>query len=74
MLELTHEECFELERRVTEKIHQENQSKSEKPDLYEMIFKVATRATIATIREYERMKNDEKSDPQAQMQSPSQEG
>lgn len=60
MLELTKEECLELERRVTEQVHQASESEGAKPDLYEVICRVAARATVMTIREYERMKQDQK--------------
>lgn len=57
MLELTKEECLELEKRVTEKIHQSfpEETQDGNQRLYEIICRMASRATIMTIREYERL-------------------
>lgn len=62
MLELTKEECMELEKRVHDKLCS-NLDDSGFASLYSTISKVAILATISTIREYERMKCDA-SDPQ----------
>lgn len=62
MLELTKEECMELEKRVHEKLCR-NLDDSGSASLYSTISKVAILATISTIREYERMKGGS-SDPQ----------
>lgn len=47
MLELTQEQCKELENRVVEKF---------KGELHQEFARIATMATIHTIREYEKMK------------------
>lgn len=57
MLELTKEECLELEKRVAEKLHSsfpDEGGASQK--MYEVLSRMASRAAIMTIREYERMK------------------
>ena len=67
MLELTKEECLELEKRVAQKVHS---SFPDSPDdgqqkLYEVISHMASRATIVTIREYEKMKAEKQNLQQA---------
>ncbi len=57
MLELSKEECLELERRVAEKLHSAlPEGDSALQRMYEVLSKMASRAAIMTIREYERMK------------------
>ena len=57
MLELTKEECLELEKRVAEKLHASLPDEGNAAQgLYEILSQMASRATIMTIREYERMK------------------
>ena len=56
MLELTKEECFALEKCVTEKLCASLQHEKGMSQLYECVTQIAVRATIDTIREYERMK------------------
>lgn len=60
MLELTKEECLELEDRVTSKMYSALQKGDKDPSFYETILRVASRATITTIREYERMQAEKK--------------
>lgn len=61
MLELTSKECLELEKRVAEKLRSSSLNTDEKSSgLYETIGQLAARATIVTIREYERMKDTQK--------------
>lgn len=54
MLELTHEECRELERRVAKSMVFLTSAGTE-DSLASVVARVATRATISTIREYEKM-------------------
>lgn len=54
MLELTHEECRELERRVGKNFGFPKSAGTEE-SLSSVVARVATRATISTIREYEKM-------------------
>lgn len=66
MLELTKEECMELERRVVEKLHSAlPDSDSSMQRLYETISHMASRAAIMTIREYERLQVEKKNQPPA---------
>lgn len=60
MLELTKEECLELEERVAKKIHSSfpDSNDDSKQKLYEIVSRMASRATIITIREYEKMKSE----------------
>lgn len=55
MLELTIEQCQELERRAKEKAAQAF-GKNNPPELTEIIAQIAVTSVIITIREYERMK------------------
>ncbi len=57
MLELTKEECLELEERVAQKVHSSfpDSCDDNTQKLYEVICRMASRATITTIREYEKM-------------------
>lgn len=55
MLELTPEECAALEVNVTKELCAASQQDGYTA-LYKAITQAAVRATIATIREYERMK------------------
>ena len=57
MLELSKEQCIELEKRVYEKLCS-NIDESGPAQLYATITKAAIMATITTIREYEKMKAD----------------
>ena len=54
MLELTHEECRKLERRVAKSMVFLNSAGTE-DSLASVVARVATRATISTIREDEKM-------------------
>lgn len=65
MIELTEAECLELEKKVSEKFSNSDDSGSGK--LGAVIARVASRATILTIREYEKMK----APPQVDQQSDS---
>ena len=56
MLELTPEDCAALEANVTKKLCAALQQDGNTA-LYKAITQAAVRATIATIREYERMKD-----------------
>lgn len=53
MLELTKEQCIELEKRVREKL--KGAFDGPNPDVQEAIAQMAVTAVIATMREYERM-------------------
>lgn len=54
MLELTHDQCKELQKRTEEKIR-EMFSDNPKTELARVIAELAVISTICTIREYERM-------------------
>ena len=56
MLELTTDQCLELERRVREKLS--GSFDGPNPEIQEAIAKAAVPAVIATMREYERMKQN----------------
>lgn len=56
MLELTPQECEALEKAVLEKIVKLDPEATGVPILAEVIAQTAVRATIETIKEYERMK------------------
>lgn len=57
MLELTNEQCKELERRVMTAL-QDKLSQTPHQELDLAISQIAITATITTIREYEKMKAD----------------
>lgn len=59
MLELTKEQCLELEERVREKL--KGSFTGPNPEIQEAIAQMAVTAVIATIREYEKMKDQKKS-------------
>ncbi len=63
MLELSKDECLELEKRVTAKVHAAFPSESGNATwrLYEAIAQTASRTTIMTIREYEKMQAEKQS-------------
>ena len=53
MIELTKDQCIELEKLVREKL--KGAFDGPKPDVQEAIAQMAVTAVIATMREYERM-------------------
>ena len=62
-LELSKDECLELEKRVAAKLHAAFPSGSDdaKQRLYEVMAQMASRATIMTVREYEKMQAERQS-------------
>lgn len=61
MLELTREECLELQKRVVDKMYPADSDK----EISRSMALIAAKATIATIREYERMKLQKQDHPQS---------
>lgn len=57
MVELTKEQCLELEKRALEKLGAKSDA-SGASKLYSTLASVAVRATIVTLQEYEKMKAD----------------
>lgn len=69
MLELSKDECLALEKRVASKLHAAfpNDTDDATQRLFEVMSQMASRAAIATIREYERMQAEKQApqpDPQ----------
>lgn len=66
MLELTKEECMDLEKRVAQKIHSSFPDASDdgQQKLFEVICRMASRAAITTIREYEKMQAEKQTNQQ----------
>lgn len=60
MLELTNEECIALENTVVEKLYSHLSDDNSADRLVKQIARIASVATITTIREYERMKESQK--------------
>lgn len=65
MLELTNSECDRLEQAVLEKFQSAvpEDKKNSANELYMVMLQTAIKATIATVREYERMKENPKFEP-----------
>lgn len=64
MLELTNKDCEVLEKQALEKL---GAVSSDRERILDAFYQAAVRATIVTIREYERMKQSPPSAPPAEL-------